>query len=199
MFKRNRPSKFSKELEDKIQHACTILHASSSPNICAVATKHKVPYDTLHRQYLGQSQSYHKAHIKQQLLSPESETVLVDWIKLLSSMGQPLSKCIIQSKAAALCHGKSKPHEKWVRGFLKCHPDICLGKPSALDPKWCQSFNCTVVNHHFELLKKLLDKKGIPWKNIYNMDEKGCQRGGGRKASPEKYFVPHGRYPKYKI
>ncbi|KIM43929.1 hypothetical protein M413DRAFT_68349, partial [Hebeloma cylindrosporum] len=30
------------------------------------------------------------------------------------------------------------------------------------------------------------------------MDEKGCQRGGGRKASSRKYFVPRARRPKYK-
>ncbi|KAG1743593.1 uncharacterized protein EDB91DRAFT_1051124 [Suillus paluster] len=113
-------------------------------------------------------------------------------------MGHPLSKCTIRSKAAVLCHGQSKPCEKWVRGFIKHHPDICLGKPSALDPKQCQNFNHTVVDHHFELLKKLLDEKDIPWENVYNMDEKGCQQGGGRKASPERYFVPHGRYLKYK-
>ncbi|KAG2132526.1 uncharacterized protein EDB93DRAFT_1057976, partial [Suillus bovinus] len=79
-------------LEDKIQYACSVLHASLSPNIHAVATEHKVPYDTLRRRYLGKNQPYHKAHIRQQLLSPESETVLVDWTKLLSSMGHPLSK-----------------------------------------------------------------------------------------------------------
>ncbi|KAG1758507.1 hypothetical protein EDD22DRAFT_740700, partial [Suillus occidentalis] len=59
------------------------------------------------------------------------------------------------------------------------------------------SFNHTNVKHHFELLKKVVEEKEIPWENVYNMDEKGCQRGGGRKTSPEKYFVPWGRYLKY--
>lgn len=31
------------------------------------------------------------------------------------------------------------------------------------------------------------------------MDEKGCQRGGGRKTSAQKYFVPRNKRPKYKI
>ncbi|EIM89007.1 uncharacterized protein STEHIDRAFT_52710, partial [Stereum hirsutum FP-91666 SS1] len=31
------------------------------------------------------------------------------------------------------------------------------------------------------------------------MDEKGCQRGGGRKLQKTKYFVPRGRRPRYKL
>ncbi|KIK77370.1 hypothetical protein PAXRUDRAFT_69537, partial [Paxillus rubicundulus Ve08.2h10] len=50
-----------------------------------------------------------------------------------------------------------------------------LGKPSTLDPQHCQSFNHTVIKHHFKFLKKVIEEKEIPWENIYNMDEKGCQ------------------------
>ncbi|KAJ3989521.1 hypothetical protein F5890DRAFT_1400939, partial [Lentinula detonsa] len=34
----------------------------------------------------------------------------------------------------------------------------------------------------------LLTKHNIPWENIYNMDEKGVQLGGGQKNSGWKYF-----------
>src|SRR5438445_6469498 len=74
-----------------------------------------------------------------------------------------------------------------------------FGRPLALDFKHCQSFNCTVIEHHFSLLKKVLEEKEILWENTYNMDEKGCQLGGQWKRSPEKYFIPHGRFPKYKV
>ncbi|THU84575.1 hypothetical protein K435DRAFT_687196, partial [Dendrothele bispora CBS 962.96] len=57
-----------------------------------------------------------------------------------------------------------------------------------LDPKRAKAFNFTTVNHHFNLLEKLLEERGIPWENVYNMDEKGIQLGGGRKGSQEKYF-----------
>ena len=36
-------------------------------------------------------------------------------------------------------------------------------------------------------------------RNIYNMDEKGIQRGGGRKVQNIKYFVPRGRRTNYKL
>ncbi|KIK82445.1 hypothetical protein PAXRUDRAFT_153759 [Paxillus rubicundulus Ve08.2h10] len=193
---RSKVQKLSNEQEQKNQDVCAILLAFNSPNICAAAKEHDVSYHTLRWRFLGLTQPYNKAHAAQQILSPESESVLVDWIKHLSAIGHPLSKQTIQIKVAVLCG--SKPGSKWIRGFLVCHPDITLGKPSALDLQHCQSFNHTVVKHHFELLKKVIEEKEIPWENIYNMDEKGCQHGGGQKTSPEKYFVPHGRYPKYK-
>ncbi|KAI6010189.1 hypothetical protein PISMIDRAFT_97342 [Pisolithus microcarpus 441] len=103
-------------------------------------------------------------------------------------MGQLLSKGTIWAKAELLC--RRKPGCKWVIQFLCWHPDITLGKPAALDPQCCQSFNWTVVEHYFKLLQKVIEEKEIPWENIYNMDEKGCQQGGGWKSSPEKYFIP---------
>ncbi|KAI0255363.1 hypothetical protein BJV78DRAFT_1119834, partial [Lactifluus subvellereus] len=58
-----------------------------------------------------------------------------------------------------------------------------------LDPKRAQPFNRTVVGHHFHLLKEVIEKNRVPWESVYNVDEKGCQRGGGRKASQRKNVV----------
>ena len=44
-----------------------------------------------------------------------------------------------------------------------------------------------------------MDKKNIPWCNIYNMDEKGCQRGGGRRIQAIKYFIPCNQQLSYKL
>ncbi|KAJ3717403.1 hypothetical protein C8R42DRAFT_587082, partial [Lentinula raphanica] len=57
-----------------------------------------------------------------------------------------------------------------------------------LDPKRAQAFNCSTVNRYFDILADLTRDNNIPWCNIYNMDEKGVQLGGGRKNSQEKYF-----------
>ncbi|KAI9455284.1 hypothetical protein HD554DRAFT_2030986 [Boletus coccyginus] len=85
-------------------------------------------------------------------------------------MGHPLSQHTIWQKVKVL--SGTKPHIAWVRGFLSWHPDIALDKPSVLNPKHYQSFNHTMVEHHFELLKKILEEKGIPWENVYNMDKR---------------------------
>ncbi|KAJ3879597.1 hypothetical protein F5051DRAFT_309340, partial [Lentinula edodes] len=50
------------------------------------------------------------------------------------------------------------------------------------------AFNYTTVHHHFNLLSNYLKDNDIPWENVYNMDEKGVQLGGGRKNSQIRYF-----------
>jgi hypothetical protein len=55
------------------------------------------------------------------------------------------------------------------------------------------------VHKHFDLLLEIICKYEIPIENIYNMDEKGCQRGGERKNSNWKYFVHRLHRPKYRV
>ena len=64
-----------------------------------------------------------------------------------------------------------------------------IGPRFSLDPKHAQAFNHPVVGKHFDLLLEIIQKHEIPVENIYNMDEKGCQQGGGWKESGRKYFV----------
>ena len=84
-----------------------------------------------------------------------------------------------------------------------------MGKPSGLDPKRTRclnratiSLNVLLLMHlddHFRQLGEVLDTKGIPWANVYNMDEKGCQREEGRRMRAIKYLIPYNRQPQYKL
>ena len=49
-------------------------------------------------------------------------------------------------------------------------------------------FNFTTVKQHFEDLDAILKKYDIPWENVYNMDEKGIQLGGGRKSDGRNFY-----------
>src|SRR5882762_2469836 len=178
MTKKN-PTKYGHNIEDLIQEGCKILASQEKPcyiQVCQELKAHYgcvIPYFTLWNWYLGKSLPPKKAHVQQQLLSPEAEKVLVDWIIYLSDTAHPLSKRTIQKKAEVLC-GK-KPSQSWIRWFLRRWPGIQLGKPSGLDPKRAQAFNRPVAKRHFDLLLEIIQKHGIPVENIYNMDEKGCQ------------------------
>ncbi|KAF8839462.1 hypothetical protein BDN67DRAFT_981818 [Paxillus ammoniavirescens] len=44
---------------------------------------------------------------------------------------------------------------------------------------WGGLLDLTQIMMHFNVLKNILDTRKIPWSNVYNMDEKGCQQGGG--------------------
>lgn len=138
-----------------------------------------------------------QAHSTQQCLSQIQENVLVDWIVLLSDTGHSVSKIVAEQMAQLIC-GK-RPGKGWVERFLKRHPELKLGKPSGLDPKRAQAFNKPTVKRHFELLEAIIKWYEIPPENIYNMDEKGVQRGGGRKVQAQKFLVPRNKRPKYKL
>ncbi|KAK1224195.1 hypothetical protein PQX77_012911 [Marasmius sp. AFHP31] len=137
-----------------------------------------VPYSQLRNRFLYLHQPARQAHASQVLLTPSQESVLSEWIELLSDSAHPISKPTIQKKAEIIS-GK-KPGTTWARVFLKQHPEIGLGCPSGLDPKRARYFNRPVVANHCKLLKNYLE--GLPMENVYNMDEKECQRGGGRKS-----------------
>jgi hypothetical protein len=64
-------------------------------------------------------------------------------------------------------------------GFMTSSNDISA---SGLDPKRAKAFNRPVVNRYFDGLNQLVESHNIPIENIYNMDEKGCQRGGGKNS-----------------
>ncbi|KAH9988277.1 hypothetical protein BJV74DRAFT_756327, partial [Russula compacta] len=72
--------------------------------------------------------------------------------------------------------------KNWIHAFLVHHPNIILSSSSGLNPKQAKAFNRSVVNCFFDKLSKIVKEAGIPPENIYNMDEKGCQRGGGKKG-----------------
>lgn len=154
------------KLEEIIQEGCRILSAQDNPKYtkvaCQLSEHHSIPIpaQTLCNCFLGKTKNPRDAHQNEQLLSPDQEKVLVDWIQYLSSTGHPLSKRTIRKKAYDI-RGK-KPSRNWIPLFLCRHPEIKLGKPSGLDLKQAQAFNHQVVWHHFDLLKKVIKDNGIP-------------------------------------
>ena len=64
--------------------------------------------------------------------------------------------------------------------------------------KRAQAFNESIVRIHYEELLKAL-YPGLKPSNLYNMDEKGCQRGGGRRIRNRKFVVCTGKLVQYRI
>ena len=67
------------------------------------------------------------------------------------------------------------------------HPDLKLSRATGLDHKRATAFNFEAVQDFFHKFVKIKEEKDIPWENIYNMDEKGIQLGGGRKKGKKKW------------
>jgi hypothetical protein len=92
------------------------------------------------------------------------------------------------------------PGKHWHRRFIQRHPLLQLGKANGLDPKRAKNFNRANVLDYFEKRKKLNDKYGnIPPEQDWNMDEKGCQMGGGRKNNGRKYLFTRHQKDRYRL
>lgn len=199
----SKKASLSAACEKVYEEGCALLREQEKPSYTVVFNqlREKYPhlpltYQTFRNRAQGKHQPLRKAHAEQQLLSPTQEEVLVDWLVYLSETGHPISKRGIRKKTEVFA-GR-KPNRNWVYRFMERNPSIKLGKPSGLDPKRAQAFNRPVVGRHFDLLEAVCAKHNIPIENVYNMDEKGVQRGGGRKASQRKYFIPRTKRPAYK-
>lgn len=183
--------------EERIGQAIEWLHEDPTRTIAAAKREFLVNYYNLHNRYLNHHQPQRRAHEHQQLLTHAEEQVLVDWMDHRSATGRPLSKRSLKYKLEKVIG--FRPGKRWITKFLARHPTIRLGKPSGLDPLRAQCFNKANIDQHFDELEEVLEKKGIPWCNVYNMDEKGCQRGGGRRMQSIKFFIPRTRRPHYKL
>ncbi|RPD59929.1 DDE-domain-containing protein, partial [Lentinus tigrinus ALCF2SS1-6] len=157
-----------------------------------------VSYDTLLRRYKGVTKPRNLAHESQQILTHAQERALVDWLVHLSQIGRPLNKRTVRQKVKRISARHRTPSRKWLSRFLARHKELKLGKPSGLDPKRAQAFNEATVEHHFELLRQVMEEHNIPWAHVYNMDEKGIQRGR-RNGEQEKYILHRSERPMYKL
>ncbi|CDO76318.1 hypothetical protein BN946_scf184751.g10 [Trametes cinnabarina] len=196
--KRLRHRQIRSYTEDTLEEACKWLDENPG-KYKAASELFGIPHSTLHARYLHQRTSRQASHAHQQLLVPEEEDALCDWIEHLSYMGFPVDRSTVFSLVMQITGESQPPSHKWIYRFLKRHPGIQLGKPAGLSPERAQAFNRPTVDDHFKKLKAVIDQYNIPWSHIYNMDEKGIQRGGGRRLQWIKYFVPRGRRVNYKL
>lgn len=59
------------------------------------------------------------------------------------------------------------PSNKWFNGFMRRHPDVSMRAPDTIDRGRYQMANRTVMESHFDLLKKTLENLGIKMCFIY--------------------------------
>lgn len=164
-------------------------------SVKAAASAHNVLYLTLTRCIQGTAHPKKLAHDKEALLTRAEKDALLDWVQYLGVTGHPVSKCTLQPKIHSILHAKGYQIKQctvsktWIQNFLKENEErVKLACGNGLDTKHAQVFNYPMVHHHFTLLLSLLKSEGIPWENVYNMDEKGIQLGGRQKNSQEKFL-----------
>ena len=203
--------KLEDEKEVRIQGALQELTARKPKftSVAAVACHYDVPYDALYSRHKYKCKSHSKAQVDRQLLTKAQEETLSVWIKYIGARGQPISKQSLHVKVSEISRvlqekerktGKQQlPGENWVYALLDRYPSLSLKQLTGLDPLCAQNFNPTVVSQHFKLLGDFLRTYNIPWDNVYNMDEKGIQLGGGRRLDSTKYLYSQKQMTQVKI
>ena len=193
--------KLEDEKEVRIQGALQELMARKPKvtSVAAVACHYNVPYDALYSWHKYKHKSHSKAQVDQQLLTKAQEETLSMWIKYMGMRGQPISKQSLHIKVSEISRvlqekerktGKQQlPGKNWVYVLLDHYPGLSLKWLTGLDPLCAQNFNPTVVSQHFKLLGDFLRTYDIPWDNIYNMDKKGIQLGGGRRLTAPSIYI----------
>ena len=158
----------------------------------------QVVQQTLMNQVKGLHGTRAKGRITLRLLTPVQEEALIDWCRLNSSHATPLHSTNLRARAFQIS-GKH-PGKHWASRFIQHHPCLVSAKPRGLDPKRAQNFNRTVVAEYFGSRQQLEERYGgIPPEHHWNMDEKGCQMGGGRQGSGMKFIFASEDSKRYRL
>ncbi|OJA13670.1 hypothetical protein AZE42_08976, partial [Rhizopogon vesiculosus] len=75
-----------------------------------------------------------------------------------------------------------------------------MAKPRGLDPKRTQIFNKATITEYFDMCVALNQKHdGILPEHNWNVDEKGCQMGGGRNGDNSNFIFSKDNQDRYRI
>ena len=118
-------------------------------------------------------------------LSEEDESILLEYITYMASVGHPLNIGEVKLFAWSIgrrsadpnCFGESGPSHNWWLGFKARHEDLTLRKPDKLDRRRNNMSKKSVVDSHFQLLKETLEQHDLLNKpsHIFNVDESGME------------------------
>ncbi|CAG8674785.1 10374_t:CDS:1 [Acaulospora colombiana] len=136
-----------------------------------------IPKNTL-RDRLNGSKPRQEVDQENQLLSPQEERALVQYIKYRGWRGDPVGLQETRELAGKIT-GQGTPGEGWVYRFMKRNPDIRGKWAKKGESKRAQAVKEAVALEYFEILKEQIETYDIHPSDIYNADEKGIFMGGG--------------------
>jgi hypothetical protein len=151
--------------------AIELREDSASFLYCEVANKFNVDRMTLLWCYLGVRGSNEVMGKAQQLLSPQQELELVQYIERCKRQGLLSTREMVQNFSSAVA--KWEVLQSWVTQFLHRHACKLITKWSAgINRDRHKADNSDKYNLYFNLLHEKMQEYGINKRNMYNMDEK---------------------------
>lgn len=181
--------------ESQLQKAIIAYQRQQYTSIRKCADAFGVPYSTLRDRLNGGRVSKMLAHAEQQLLLPQQERGIVNWIIKLDGKGFPprVDMVVTMAKQILQRQNPSKLHEigqHWISRFLNRHPQLVSKFSTQVNKQRVQAFEPEVIRRCFDRLQPVIQKRQIKPENTYNMDEKGILMG---LASKVKVICVRGR------
>ena len=166
-------------LEAVIQHAIEAASASPATSVRKIAAAYGVNRCTLtNRMNGGISKS--DARAAQQLLSPEQEEKLAEWILTLEADGHAPTRTTVRGTAAhisAISGGSSTIGHHWLQRFFTRNPEVHTKISKRIDTLRARNANAVDLNAWFTLFQTTLTSNSIATKDVWNMDESGLALG----------------------
>ena len=161
---------------DSIQAALEDLKLQDKKNITGVAKFHGVDRSTLSRRFNGVSNPATVYHQSRQLLHPQQEKDLVQYINELTEKGLPPTPAMVCNFAYDIV-GK-RPGKNWSQGFCKRHQDVLSrGYLNNVDAARKGADSEALYKLYFDLVQQKIAQYSVEPPNMYNMDEKGFSLG----------------------
>jgi hypothetical protein len=165
---------------DPIELALKDLKLQNTKNISAVAKLHGVDRSTLSRRFNGVTNPAKMQHEKQQLLSPQQEKELIEYINMLTKRGTLPTTAIVRNFAGDIA-GKL-PGRCWSQRFCMRHQDALLSRYlKNIDIQRQKAENPKALQAFYDVLEQKTKEYDILPQNTYNMDEKGFMIGVSTK------------------
>jgi hypothetical protein len=143
------------------------------------ARRHKVPELTLRYRLLGRPPIDQRQSELNRLSSREEE-VLVKWVsdqqRHLVAPNMDSMRNIVTAILEA--KGDFEPlGQHWITRFRQRHSELGAGRSRAMDLDRLTSLTPEIIDGFFTSVEWYMKEYTIPWKHVYNMDQKGFQMG----------------------
>lgn len=168
------------------------IHDYRSGEISSIrksAETHGLVYQTL-RNRLNGVLPRPLAHVKEQLLSPEEEDEIVEWIKASDEKGEGRSRSdVLEYAELFLLVNKEQAHisDAWFERFKKRHKKIHIVQGRSLSSLRAKAATVDKIKGYFSEYRQIVREHHIPDENIFNYDESGFIMGQGNSS---KVAVP---------
>ena len=160
---------------DPIQEAIEYIEScepGASFSYRKVAKKFNIDRTTLSRRHQGFQRTRDEEALERQLLNPQQELELVQYIEKCTRRGLPPTREMVANFASAIA--KWEVSKSWVTRFLNRHADQLTTKWSAgMDRDRHEADSRERYESYFNLLHSKMREYEVDERNTYNMDEKG--------------------------